>query len=40
MYIFGGFLIYTAMKMLFSGEDEKFEPKNHSYKALKSQHAT
>ena len=26
-YVFGGFLIFTAMKMLFTGEDEKFEPK-------------
>ena len=26
-YIFGGFLIFTAVKMLFSKEDEKFEPK-------------
>ena len=26
-YIFGVFLIYTAMKMLFTNEDEKFEPK-------------
>lgn len=26
-YIFGAFLIYTAIKMLLNGEDEKFEPK-------------
>jgi tellurite resistance protein TerC len=26
-YIFGVFLIFTAMKMLFTKEDEKFEPK-------------
>jgi len=26
-YIFGGFLIFTAVKMLFSKEDDKFEPK-------------
>ena len=26
-YIFGGFLIFTAVKMLFNNEDEKFEPK-------------
>ncbi|WP_413998936.1 TerC family protein [Flavobacterium sp. W1B] len=26
-YIFGAFLIYTAMKMLFTKEDEHFEPK-------------
>lgn len=26
-YIFGIFLVYTAMKMLFTNEDEKFEPK-------------
>jgi tellurite resistance protein TerC len=26
-YVFGVFLIFTAMKMLFTGEDEKFEPK-------------
>ena len=35
-YIFGGFLIYTAMKMLFSGADEQFEPKkSFIYKTLK-----
>ena len=26
-YIFGLFLIFTALKMLFKGEDDKFEPK-------------
>ena len=26
-YIFGAFLIFTAVKMLFSKEDDKFEPK-------------
>jgi tellurite resistance protein TerC len=26
-YIFGIFLIFTALKMLFTGEDDKFEPK-------------
>jgi tellurite resistance protein TerC len=26
-YIFGAFLVFTAMKMLFSKEEEKFEPK-------------
>ena len=26
-YIFGLFLIFTALKMLFTGEDDKFEPK-------------
>ena len=26
-YVFGAFLIFTAMKMLFTGEEEKFEPK-------------
>lgn len=26
-YIFGGFLIFTAVKMLFNNEEEKFEPK-------------
>ena len=30
-YVFGGFLIYTAMKMLFSGAEEKFDLKNHSF---------
>jgi tellurite resistance protein TerC len=35
-YVFGAFLIYTAMKMLFSNEDEKFEPKkSFVYKSLK-----
>lgn len=35
-YIFGAFLIYTAMKMLFGNEDEKFEPKkSFVYKSLK-----
>lgn len=35
-YIFGLFLIYTAAKMLFSGEDEQFQPKkSFVYKALK-----
>ena len=35
-YIFGAFLIYTAMKMLFNGEDEQFEPKkSFIYKLLK-----
>lgn len=35
-YIFGVFLIFTAVKMLFSNEDEKFEPKNSFvYKALR-----
>ena len=35
-YIFGAFLIYTAMKMLFDNEDEKFEPKkSFVYKSLK-----
>jgi tellurite resistance protein TerC len=27
-YIFGAFLLFTAIKMLFSGEDDEFEPKN------------
>jgi tellurite resistance protein TerC len=27
-YIFGAFLIFTAIKMLFTKEDEKFDPKN------------
>lgn len=27
-YVFGGFLLFTAVKMLFSGEDNDFEPKN------------
>jgi tellurite resistance protein TerC len=35
-YLFGAFLIYTAMRMLFTGEDEKFEPKkSFVYKSLK-----
>lgn len=35
-YIFGAFLIYTAMKMLFSGDDEQFQPKkSFVYKSLK-----
>ena len=35
-YIFGAFLIYTAMRMLFDSEDEKFEPKkSFVYKTLK-----
>jgi tellurite resistance protein TerC len=35
-YIFGAFLIYTAMKMLFSGEDEQFQPKKSIiYRGLK-----
>jgi tellurite resistance protein TerC len=35
-YLFGLFLIFTATKMLFSKEDEKFEPKNSFiYKALR-----
>ncbi len=35
-YLFGAFLIYTAIKMLFSKEEEKFEPKNSFvYKALR-----
>ncbi|MBP6757459.1 MAG: TerC/Alx family metal homeostasis membrane protein, partial [Bacteroidia bacterium] len=35
-YIFGAFLIYTALKMLMNGEDEKFEPKkSFVYKSLK-----
>lgn len=35
-YIFGLFLIFTAAKMLFSKEDEKFEPKkSFVYKALR-----
>ncbi|OOV29550.1 hypothetical protein BXU11_06600 [Flavobacterium sp. LM5] len=27
-YLFGGFLLFTAIKMLFAGEDDEFEPKN------------
>ena len=35
-YLFGAFLIYTAIKMLMNGEDEKFEPKkSFVYKSLK-----
>jgi tellurite resistance protein TerC len=35
-YVFGAFLIYTAIKMLINGEDEKFEPKkSFVYKSLK-----
>ncbi|WP_395050432.1 TerC family protein [Flavobacterium sp.] len=35
-YVFGAFLIFTAMKMLFTNEDEKFEPKkSFVYKALR-----
>lgn len=35
-YVFGAFLIYTAMKMLFTNDDEKFEPKkSFVYKSLK-----
>lgn len=35
-YVFGGFLIYTAMKMLLTNEDEKFEPKkSFVYKTLR-----
>jgi tellurite resistance protein TerC len=35
-YIFGAFLIYTALKMLFSGEDEQFQPKKSIiYRGLK-----
>jgi tellurite resistance protein TerC len=35
-YIFGGFLIFTAVKMLFTKEDEKFEPrKSFVYKTLR-----
>ncbi|MFV5692562.1 TerC family protein [Flavobacterium sp. LT1R49] len=35
-YIFGIFLIYTAMRMLFTSEDEKFEPKkSFVYKTLR-----
>jgi tellurite resistance protein TerC len=35
-YIFGAFLIYTALKMLMNGEDDKFEPKkSFVYKSLK-----
>jgi tellurite resistance protein TerC len=35
-YVFGGFLIFTAIKMLFTNEDEKFEPKkSFVYKTLR-----
>lgn len=35
-YVFGGFLIFTALKMLFTNEDEKFEPKkSFVYKTLR-----
>ena len=35
-YLFGAFLIFTAMKMLFAKEEEKFEPKkSFVYKALR-----
>lgn len=35
-YIFGAFLLYTALKMLFSGEDEQFQPKKSLvYRTLK-----
>lgn len=35
-YVFGAFLIYTALKMLQNGEGEKFEPKkSFVYKSLK-----
>jgi tellurite resistance protein TerC len=35
-YIFGAFLIFTAVKMLFSKEDDKFEPKkSFVYKTLR-----
>ncbi|MFV8327870.1 TerC family protein [Flavobacterium sp. ZS1P14] len=35
-YLFGVFLVYTAMRMLFISEDEKFEPKkSFVYKSLK-----
>jgi len=35
-YLFGAFLIFTAMKMLFTNEDEKFEPKkSFVYKILR-----
>ena len=35
-YIFGIFLIFTAVKMLFTNEDEKFEPKkSFVYKSLR-----
>lgn len=35
-YIFGAFLVYTAMKMLFSGDEEQFQPKkSFVYRSLK-----
>jgi len=35
-YLFGGFLIFTAIKMLFTNDDEKFEPKkSFIYKLLR-----
>lgn len=35
-YVFGGFLIFTAIKMLFTNEDDKFEPKkSFIYKTLR-----
>ncbi|MBF2707656.1 TerC family protein [Flavobacterium soyangense] len=35
-YLFGAFLIFTAMKMLFTKEDDKFEPKkSFVYKTLR-----
>ena len=35
-YLFGAFLLYTAIKMLLTNEDEKFEPKkSFVYKALR-----
>lgn len=35
-YIFGGFLIFTAVKMLFTKEEDKFEPrKSFVYKTLR-----
>ncbi len=34
-YLFGAFLIFTAIKMLFSGEEDEFEPKeSFVYKTL------
>ncbi|MGL5113159.1 MAG: TerC family protein [Flavobacterium sp.] len=27
-YVFGAFLLFTAIKMLFSGQDDEFDPKN------------
>ncbi len=35
-YVFGGFLIFTAIKMLFTNEEDKFEPKkSFVYKTLR-----